>query len=72
MEDILVPLQPEELECGHPHMEYRVVVEKDIEKLCRKLEQAKGQWRYPRNWEYVLVLNRRNADANGETTDGAG
>lgn len=70
MGNLLTALQQEDTQLGTPKLETYVVIEKDIEKLWRKLNQMKEQWWYPRNWEYVLILNRWNADANWETTDG--
>ncbi len=67
---LLTTLQQEDSQLKTPQLETYVVVEKDIDKLQRKLHQMKEQWWFPRNWEYILVLNRWNADADGEATDG--
>lgn len=67
---LLTALQQEDSQLKTPQLETYVVVEKDIDKLQRKLHQMKEQWWYPRNWEYILVLNRWNADADGEATEG--
>lgn len=60
--DLLTTLQQEESTLWTPKLEFSVVVEKDVDKLQRKLHQMKEQWWYPRNGEYIIVLERWNAD----------
>lgn len=59
---LLTALQQEDTQLNTPQLETYVVVEKDIDKLQRKLMQMKEQWWYPRNWEYVVILERWNVD----------
>lgn len=59
---LLTTLQQEDSQLNVPQLETYVVVEKNIDKLQRKLQQMKEQWWYPRNWEYVVILERWNAD----------
>lgn len=59
---LLTTLQQEDSQLNAPQLETYVVVEKNIDKLQRKLQQMKEQWWYPRNWEYVVILERWNVD----------
>lgn len=60
--DILTPLQMEEQELGHPKQEHCVIIEKNLEKFYRKINQMVENGRYPRWGDYSLVMERWNAD----------
>ena len=60
--DILVPLQQEEQDLWHPRQEHAIIIEKSLEKFHRKITQMMEQWRYPRGWDFSLVMERWNAD----------
>lgn len=64
--DILVPLQQEESDPRHPRKERLVVVEKDLDKFYRKLNQCIEQWWYPMGWDFSIVLERWNADLDDD------